>query len=273
MDNLAKIICGLLDEGTGLVLASIVSLQGSSPRHNGTKMVISADGKNYGTIGGSLLEASVIQESHVLLNSRESRFMDFELNGKDANSPEMICGGKAVVLLDYISASHENLKFFKQYQETIQVGRDFYLLTHIRSEGDTIRVIGRSLLLSDGRVNGSSSLSPSDIENLKSELHNLSLTTVIRIRDTMVAIDPIRKLKTLYCFGAGHVAVPTAHIAALVGFRVVVIDDRAEYANTERFPEAADVNVIQDFHLALERLEIDPDTYIVILTWVTCSTG
>jgi xanthine dehydrogenase accessory factor len=76
----------------------------------------------------------------------------------------------------------------------------------------------------------------------------------------------MRKLKTLYCFGGGHVAVPTAHLAALVGFRLVVIDDRPDYANKERFPEADKVLVIKDFSRAFDGLEIDRDSYIVIVT-------
>ena len=39
-----------------VVLVSILSLQGSTPRHNGAKMLVGADGKGYGTIGGSLYE-------------------------------------------------------------------------------------------------------------------------------------------------------------------------------------------------------------------------
>jgi xanthine dehydrogenase accessory factor len=94
----------------------------------------------------------------------------------------------------------------------------------------------------------------------------VSNTAVISIKDVKVVIDSIRKLKTLFLFGAGHVALPTAHIGALAGFRVVVVDDRAEFANAERFPEASDIVVIRDFNRAIEGLEINSDSFIVILT-------
>ena len=70
----------------------------------------------------------------------------------------------------------------------------------------------------------------------------------------------------MFLFGAGHVAVPTAHIAALVGFRVVVIDDRPEFANAERFPSASRIVVTDDFNQALKGLDIDRDSFIVIVT-------
>ena len=47
----------------------------------------------------------------------------------------------------------------------------------------------------------------------------------------------------MFVFGAGHVAVPTARLAKMVGFRVCVVDDRGEFATAERFPEADDIRV------------------------------
>ena len=46
---------------------------------------------------------------------------------------------------------------------------------------------------------------------------------------------------------------------------MVVFDDRPEYANTQRFPEAYEIRVT-DFSKAFEGLEIDADSFIVIVT-------
>jgi len=51
-----------------------------------------------------------------------------------------------------------------------------------------------------------------------------------------------------------------------VGFRVVVVDDRAEFANAERFPDAGNVRVIDDFNHVLKDFDIDADSYIIIVT-------
>ena len=59
---------------------------------------------------------------------------------------------------------------------------------------------------------------------------------------------------------------PTAHLAALAGFRAVVIDDRTEFASAARFPEAHEIRVIEDFNHAFDGLEIDNDSFIVIVT-------
>jgi xanthine dehydrogenase accessory factor len=265
-EYLTQIICEQLEQGMPLVLVSLVSLQGSTPRHSGTKMVVGADGKSYGTIGGSLLEATVIQESWVVLDTAQSKKMGYELDSEDTDTAGMICGGKAELLLDYIPATEDNKEFFRCWYDEIRHGDDFYFLTHLKDTGDTVDILGHLILYPDGRIIGSARLTEADRNSLKAELHKISSTSVIPTKDTRVVIDPIRRLKTLYCFGAGHVAVPTAHIAALAGFRVVVVDDRAEFANPERFPDAYKVHVTEDFNRALERLEIDEDSFIVIVT-------
>ena len=70
----------------------------------------------------------------------------------------------------------------------------------------------------------------------------------------------------LILVGAGHVAACTAEAAARVGFQVTVMDDRAEFANRERFPQANSIRVLPGFRGCLNGLEIDQDSYIVIVT-------
>jgi xanthine dehydrogenase accessory factor len=68
--QLAKIISAQLRSNSPLVLVSLVSQQGSAPRHDGTKMVVAVDGKTFGTIGGSLIEAAAIKESRPRLHPK-----------------------------------------------------------------------------------------------------------------------------------------------------------------------------------------------------------
>ncbi len=265
-EYLAKMINEQFEAGRPLVLVSIMSLQGSTPRHGGTKMVVGDDGKTYGTIGGSLIEAAAIREAKKVISTRKSRIMSYELSGQDTTAPGMICGGKAEILLDFLPASAENREFSRQWYGMIRQGKDFYLLTQIKGAKSAFEVLGHAMLLPDSIISAGPLLTDSDLEKLKSELPNVSHNAILPLGDTQVVVDRIRKLKTLYCFGAGHVAVPTAHLAALAGFRVVVIDDRPEYANAERFPEAHLTLVINDFNHAFDGLEIDADAYIVIVT-------
>jgi xanthine dehydrogenase accessory factor len=61
MNPIPETAARLLDEGRAIVLATIVSRHGSTPRTAGTRMIVTADGRIRGTIGGGLVEANVIE--------------------------------------------------------------------------------------------------------------------------------------------------------------------------------------------------------------------
>ncbi len=265
-EYLARTIDAQLAAGSPVVLVSIVEQKGSSPRHTGTKMVVGADGKSYGTIGGGLLEAQSLAESKTVLKDGQSKLKDFIFAGTAESTQEMLCGGTAKLLFDLVTLDQDNLGFFKKYRELAEKGDNFYALTTFREMDNGIELIGRSIYLRDGTLAGASFWSEEGLETLKSELRETSSTRLFSLEGLTIAADPVSRTKTLYCFGGGHVAQPTAHIAALVGFRVVVIDDRAEFANATCFPDADETIVVNDFTNALDKLAIDPDSFIVIVT-------
>jgi xanthine dehydrogenase accessory factor len=265
-ETIVKTLKNQLDAGFPLVLISVTDLQGSTPRHEGSKMIVGANGKTYGTIGGSLIEAAAIKEAQNVLAAGESKIMSFELNGKDAAAPGMICGGKAEIFLDYVSSSEENNDFANGLVQAISGNKEFFLLTHYRQSGLKVEVLGRAVMDTECNFMDGGNISHAVAMQLKTELHNISTISVMPVGNANIIVDRIRKVKTVFCFGGGHVAVPTVHLAALVGFRTVVIDDRQEFANAERFPEAAATKVLTDYTKAMSGLEIDKDSFIVIVT-------
>ena len=83
--------------------------------------------------------------------------------------------------------------------------------------------------------------------------------------DLEVFIEPILSSPTLYIFGGGHISLSLAKIGKLLGFKIVVIDDRPEFANPQRFPEA-ELTLAEDFSKAFPKLKIDKSSYIAIVT-------
>jgi xanthine dehydrogenase accessory factor len=84
-------------------------------------------------------------------------------------------------------------------------------------------------------------------------------------RDGDVFTEPFRRPAHLIIIGAIHIAIPLHRLAKLMGYRVTVIDARAKFATTERFPEADELIVAWPDE-ALARLAIDNSSYVVILT-------
>jgi xanthine dehydrogenase accessory factor len=80
-----------------------------------------------------------------------------------------------------------------------------------------------------------------------------------------VFIEPVMPVPSAYIFGAGHVSQSLAKIAALAGFRTVVIDNREAFANRERFPEADEIHAAE-YEELFPRLEINESSYLAIVT-------
>ena len=84
------------------------------------------------------------------------------------------------------------------------------------------------------------------------------------------ALSNIRKavdrLGSVFIFGAGHVSQALARLTHLTGFYTVVLDDRADYANSDRFPLADEILTPVPIQAAFSDLFIDKYSYIVIVT-------
>lgn len=70
---------------------------------------------------------------------------------------------------------------------------------------------------------------------------------------------------TLLVIGGGHVGKALATIGNMCGFSVAVVDDRPEYANPERFPEADKITRGR-FDEVLADYPVDENTYVVCVT-------
>ena len=80
-----------------------------------------------------------------------------------------------------------------------------------------------------------------------------------------VFVEPVTPLPRLYIFGAGHVGLAVHKVASLAGFETVIVDDREQFANRERFPEALDIHSGEMDEIML-KLTPDDSSYLVIVT-------
>jgi xanthine dehydrogenase accessory factor len=80
-----------------------------------------------------------------------------------------------------------------------------------------------------------------------------------------VFVEPIQSTPTVYVFGGGHIAVPLVQFAKTLDFAVVVVDDRPEFANKDRFPLADEVRV-GDFIEVTNAIDFHENDCVVIIT-------
>ena len=94
MIKLMQTVNHLLEEGENLILATIISHTGSTPRSAGTKMVVRRNGTIVGTIGGGLVEAEILKLAPEVFETASAQVKTIELTGATAaTTDQMICGG------------------------------------------------------------------------------------------------------------------------------------------------------------------------------------
>ena len=77
--------------------------------------------------------------------------------------------------------------------------------------------------------------------------------------------EPVLPQERLIVLGGGHIALSVCSMGAECGFEVCVVDDRPDFANRARFPQAAEV-ICDSFESGIERLKITPFDYVVVIT-------
>ena len=237
-----------LEKKHDLVLVSIVSQEGSSPRGLGAQMLVGEKGRILGTVGGGAVELHCEQHARKLIQEKQSGKKDFSLKKGDKDDIGMVCGGDITVWFQFIDAS---LPFWSDFS-----GKLLRLLSEHQGGWLALNTDGTlpALLDADGAV----------ICGLLA-VHISSYTpgTYIKTEESFLLPLPIQDRAIV--FGAGHCTQALVPLLSKVGFRVTVMDNRPELANRELFFDAETV-ICGDFAKVSEYIQLSASDYVVIMT-------
>jgi xanthine dehydrogenase accessory factor len=99
-------IAGLARQGEPFVVATLIAVEGSSPRHVGAKMLVLNDGETIDTIGGGPLERQVVADALDCLSCGTSRVARYGLREEGEGALGTLCGGEATVFLEAHAPGH-----------------------------------------------------------------------------------------------------------------------------------------------------------------------
>lgn len=99
-DTLLAELLAARERRAACALATVAATTGSVPREAGAKMIVYADGKTSGTIGGGKFEALVVAEALAALRGRQPVLKTYPLHEGDACSFGAICGGEVTVFIE-----------------------------------------------------------------------------------------------------------------------------------------------------------------------------
>ncbi len=235
------------------ILATVVNRTGSAPRDVGARMFVDENGKSDGTVGGGLLEFQVEKAAIERKDSSAATIIHFQMNAKTVAEQGMLCGGNVDVLLEPVIAKHGEL--YQRLADMERKGKKGIVVTSL-TDSFTKTLIDDSLGITGDAMNESSAMR---------YLNVVTQGRPVISDDGAFLIEPVFNRTRLYIFGAGHVSQFISKIASMVDFAVVVIDDRQDFANAVRFPEADEV-IVDDFTKAFSSLPFSGNEFVVIVT-------
>ena len=250
-----------LRAGKPVVQATVIQTRGSTPRKEGSTMLVRADGTLVGTIGGGCGEAGVIQKAKLSLLDGQVREELADLTEDISTDSEAVCGGTLRVFIEPWQPSAEKIGLAHLLGELAQRRQEVVLHQVVHDGGPDPRVGQRQVLDAAG-------------SRLYSDLPpGVELPPVPRDRGHQLRAlgerevfserwDPV---PSLVIVGAGHIAEPLEEVGRLAGFRTVVVDDRRLFANRERFPKADQV-VCGPILDVCRQIELSPHHYLVLVT-------
>src|SRR5512134_2767576 len=102
MDNIYSAILEVQASGQSAALCTVIKSSGSVPRHSTSKMLVFADGKFVGTVGGGGMEQRTIEEAQAVARSGQSKIVEYNLVDPQQGDPG-VCGGTVEIFIEPIN--------------------------------------------------------------------------------------------------------------------------------------------------------------------------
>ena len=262
--------------GNGMVVATVVRTSGSTPQKPGAKLLVRADGSGVGTLGGGCVEGDIwFAASQLLKSGGPAEMRDYELNEDLAAQDGLVCGGTMYFLLDPIrdEANPNGTKANPDFNDEVLAAYDGGAPVAVASlmkapEGSGLTVGSQLLVRENGSIAGSLGDEKLDARASVEARRLMAMGKndyIVTESGAEFFIEAYTTPPTLVLAGGGHVSRAISNIAKTLGFRIFVIDDREEFSNADRFPEA-EQTVVSDYASGFKKLPIGTNSFIVIAT-------
>ena len=224
--NVWQAAADLIRQHRAGALATVARARGSTPVPAGTKMLVGAEGRLIGSVGGGCVEADVIGAALDAQARHRPALLTHHLNADLAGDLGLSCGGTVDIFVEPLVADDAYVRVLDA-----AAAAESGLVRTATEWTDAGKPVKTFAPLARAGFSGAAATLTRDGRFVEERL-----------------IQPPRVL----VFGAGHVGAAIARAAAAAGFRVVVIDDRPEYADASRFDAAVAV-LAADVETAMTR--------------------
>lgn len=273
---------GANKRGERCALATVVSVEGSSYRRPGARMLVREGGATTGAISAGCLESDVIEHAKRVIRAGEAVLVEYDTasTGEEmAWGLGLGCNGVVRVLVEPLAAGSSYVEALRRSCEAraddaaVSVAT-VYQHTPSESTPDAARVeTGARLLINEGGEVGREKLGGRAAAMLEGEVRALSrgeATPGARVYDLdggnlKVFIETLLPPVPLVVFGAGHDALPVVELARGLGWQTEVVDTQARPASRSRFALADKVTLARPEEVGSE-VTITPRTLTLVMS-------
>ncbi|MFQ5829238.1 MAG: XdhC family protein [Candidatus Methylomirabilia bacterium] len=256
----------LKDAEDKVALATLVNTRGTTPRKEGAKMLVGAEGRILGsvTIGGCV-DAQVIDEAEDVLGNNTPKLLELTLGDEEAWEIGLTCGGTIEVFVEPVQLDRAQvppLSYYEILRAHAEQGGRGVLITRL----DGPDYGAKLLLLDTGRTEGTLGDTFLDHRFVAEAQECLSrgVSKTLLLEGIRAFVEAFGPPATLLVVGAGHVAMPLVSLANVTGFTTIVVDGRPRFATRERFPDAHRLEVGIPSEL-VKSVPLTPATALVLV--------
>ncbi len=230
-----KTLLSKLQEDQKVYLLTVIENIGSSPGKQGFKMIVVEDGSIFGSIGGGLMEFNLVEEiKEIVKKESQTIFLKKQIHKeKLKDSSGMICSGEQTIVFHPLGKNH-------------------------------IETVENIINCLSGDQKGIIHLTPAQFEFYPEEITS-QYHYKINNSDNWYYKEQIDFKDTLYIVGGGHVGLSTSKIFRLLGFYIVILDDR-QHLNTFDLNDYAHEKHIIQYREIEKYIKPGKTSFVAIMT-------
>lgn len=261
----------LRERGERMALATIVAVRGSTYRRPGARLLVPESGELVGNISGGCLEGDVADVARVVMSEGRARIASFDLTSDDEAvwGWGLGCNGAIDV---FIEPAEKAAEVAHALRTALEEERPISVVTVLDSSVAGVEQGARLLVRPGGETEGGLGDSTCDRAAVEAALDLLAAerseirTLAGTEGEARVFVEVLEPPIRLLVCGAGHDVVPLVRMCSLLGWRVVVADEREAFLNAERFPGASGFVHVDRPEEVASAAAVDEGTFAVVMT-------
>lgn len=234
-----QLVVSRITRGESVILLVVAGSTGSSPGRAGYKMAVAEDGTLAGSIGGGVMEVSLVEQSRAILSAASagtSGQVIYQVHQKNApNASGMICSGKQTVILRELTAVDEP-------------------------------AVNSIINAFENKTDASLTITPKGIHVGSTKVETPNMTFEKHPENDFVYTEKLGPEHKLFIIGGGHCALALSELMSHLDFRITIFDDRPELNTIVKNQFADEIKIIDKYEKIGELIPSGSDTYVVTMT-------